>query len=348
VADGSRLSWHPARIVALAHDVAGEIRHGKGSVARTLGLIGIPTSMGAFAPGQEKGPTALRNADLLGRLSRSGVEVADHGDAAMQRWRPDKVNLRAQNLAAVAEVARETAGRVREAREAGHLPLVLGGDCTVELGTVAGFLDPGGSHEESLGLIYFDIHPDLNVPSSVGEGALDWMGVAHMLGVEGASELLSRFGPRFPLLEEDDVYLFSYGPEQATEHERGVIERRKLRVTPVGEVAADPEGAAARALAEMEPRYEHLLVHFDVDTVDFTDLPLSENPGRNEGLPFDVAMRALGTLLWSGRLGALTVTEFNPDHGEEDGSTARALAQGLVDALAGPSVSGHATVPPVP
>jgi arginase len=312
-------------------------------MAGTLGLIGVPTSMGAFAPGQEKGPEALREADLVGRLSRSGVEVADHGDSAVRRWRPDKENRRAQNLTAVAKVARETSGRVREAREAGHLPLVLGGDCTIELGTVAGFLGPAGSDEERVGLIYFDVHPDLNVPSSVGEGALDWMGVAHMLGVEGAAEPLSRFGPRFPLLSDEDLFLFSYGPEQATEHERDVIERRRLKRIPVGEVAADPEGAAARALAETEPRYDRLLVHFDVDSVDFTDLPLSENTGRNEGLPFDVAMRALGALLGSGKLVSVTVTEFNPDHGEEDGSTAGTLAQGLADVLSGSSVLGRGT-----
>lgn len=298
-----------------------------------LGLIGAPSSMGAFAPGQEKGLRVLRDADLLGRFSDAGIEVVDHGDGGkMRRWRPDRENRRAQNLSAVEEVARETAGMVRRARAAGHLPLVVGGDCTVELGTVSGLLPAKGSGQR-LGLVYFDVHPDLNVPGSVGEGALDWMGVAHMLGVEGAAEKLSRLGPRFPLLEDEDVFLFSYGREQATGWERGVIERRRLRGIPVGEVAADPEGAAARALAEMEPRFDHLLVHFDVDTVDFTDLPLSENTGRNEGLPFEAAIRALEALLGSERLAALTVTEFNPDHGEEDGSTAEALAGGLVRAL---------------
>jgi arginase len=286
---------------------------------------------------------ALREADIVGRLSRSGVRVIDHGDSAMRRWRPDKENRRAQNLAAVAEVAHQTSGRVREAREAGHLPLVLGGDCTIELGTVAGFLGPDGSNEERVGLIYFDVHPDLNVPSSVGEGALDWMGVAHMLGVEGAAEPLSRFGPRFPLLSDEDLYLFSYGPEQATEHERSVIERRGLKGVLVGEVAADPEGAAASALAETEPRFDRLLVHFDVDTVDFTDLPLSENTGRNEGLPFDAAMQALGALLGSEKLASVTVTEFNPDHGDEDGSTAGTLAKGLADAISHSSVLSRGT-----
>ncbi len=76
-----------------------------------------------------------------------------------------------------------------------------------------------------------------------------------------------------------------------------------------------------------------MLLHFDVDTVDFTDLPLSENTGRNEGLSFDAAMRALAVLLGSERLAAVTITEFNADHGEQDGSTAEALADGLARAL---------------
>ena len=134
------------------------------------------------------------------------------------------------------------------------------------------------------------------------------------------------------------MFLFSYG--RATEWESEVIERRGLRGIPVEAVAADPGDAAARALRELEDGFDRLLVHFDVDAVDFTDLPLSENTGRNEGLPFSVAMQALGTLLGSERLAAVTVTEFNPDHGEEDGSTAEALADGLARALSGSPALG--------
>ena len=300
---------------------------------RTLGLIGVPTSMAAFAPGQEKGPRALRDAGLVQRIGRAGIAVVDHGDSgAVRRWRPDKANRRAQNLSTIVEVVKETAASVAAVRHAGYLPLVVGGDCTIELGTVAGFLNDGPSSAR-LGLIYFDVHPDLNVPASVPEGALDWMGMAHMLGEEGAAESLSRCGTRFPLLRSEEVFLFSYGPEQATDWERGVIDRRGLQGIPVEAVAADPEGAAARALAEIESRVDHLLVHFDVDTVDFTDLPLSEETGRNAGLSFDLALRALRALLRSERLAALTVTEFNPDHGEEDGSTARTLADGIATVL---------------
>ena len=67
--------------------------------------------------------------------------------------------------------------------------------------------------------------------------------------------------------------------------------------------------------------------------MDFTDLPLSENTGRNEGLSFEMAMRALKALLETEKLSAVTITEFNPDHGEEDGSTAEALADGIARAV---------------
>ncbi len=304
-------------------------------LARSLGLIGVPSSMGAFAPGQEKTPQALRAAGLVERLAAAGVAVVDHGDAAVRRWRPDRDRPEAQNLGAVVEVVAETAGRVRQAVAAGQTPLVLGGDCTVELGTVAGHLPTA----ERLALIYFDLHPDLNVPSRSQPGALDWMGLAHLLGEPEATPELSRFGPRVPLLAPEQVLLFAAGPEQTTSWEQATSERLGLRVVPVDRVRADHEAAAAAALAALEPNCDRLLVHFDVDVVDFTDLPLSEETGRNQGLPFAAAMRALGVLLASPKLGALTVTELNPDHGAAAGSTVAAFVDGLSRALAGTSFS---------
>jgi arginase len=292
-------------------------------------VLGVPTSAAAFAPGQELAPAALREAGLLDRLTAEGVEVADLGDSPVWRWRPDTARPRAQNLAEVARIARETGERVARARQEEHPLLVLGGDCTVELGTVAGHVAGDGN----VGLVYFDVHPDLNTPASVHEGALDWMGMAHALGVDGAEAELAGIGPRTPLLDDRQVLFFSYGPEQATPFELEQMERRGLARISVDEVSADPEGAARRALDEMDGRFARLLVHFDVDTIDFNDAPLSENTGRGEGLPLDVAMRALRVLVGSERLAALTVTELNPLHGDEEGRTLGRLVAGLADCL---------------
>ena len=229
------------------------------------------------------------------------------------------------------EIVRDTARRVAEAVSAGEATLVLGGDCTIGIGTVAGHLGTG----ERVGLVYFDTHADLNVPSSVREGAMDWMGLAHMLGEEGAAPELVSVGTRTPLLHADQVILFAWGSEQATPFERAVIDRRDISVIPVDEVATGPERAALERESYIEDRCDRLLVHFDVDVIDFTDVPLSENWGRNEGLAYDHAMRALRTLLASPRLAGMTITELNPDHTEEDAQSIERFAAALSGSLAG-------------
>jgi len=304
--------------------------HESRTASRPLGVVGVPTSAGAFAPGQEQAPAALRQAGLLDVLRRSGVDVRDHGDREVWRWRPDREHRNAQNAGTVVEIVRDTAERVSTSVAAGETTLVLGGDCTVGVGTVAGHVAAG----ERVGLIYFDSHADLNVPASVREGTLDWMGMAHMLGVEGAVPELVGAGPRAPLLEPEDVLLFAWGPEQATAFEREVIERLGISAVPVDEVAADPEGAAARACGLMEERFDRVLVHFDVDVIDFTDVPLSENTGRNEGLAYEHALRALDRLLASPSLAGLTITELNPDHTEAGTGSLERFASAVAGSLA--------------
>ena len=296
----------------------------------TIGVIGVPTSAGAFAPGQERAPAALREAGLLRGLEEAGCEVRDHGDRELWRWRPDRENRHAQNLGKVVEIVRDTAARVAEAAGAGEITLVLGGDCTVGIGTVAGHVARG----DRIGLVYFDTHADLNVPASVRPGTLDWMGMAHMLGEEGAAAELVAAVPERPLLRPEHVVLFAWGPEQAQPRESEAIERLGLEVIPVDRVAADPPGAAAEARALLEDRVDRLLVHFDVDVVDFTDTPLSENTGRNEGLPYREAMRALEALVESPRLAGLTITELNPAHAEEGSDSIERLARDIGRGLA--------------
>ena len=75
-------------------------------------------------------------------------------------------------------------------------------------------------------------------------------------------------------------------------------------------------------------------MHFDVDVLDFNDTPLSEEAVRGDGLTLDAAMRALGVLTASDRLSALTVTELNPEHGDEQGRTLRRFVDRLADCLA--------------
>jgi len=295
-------------------------------------VIGVPTSAGAFAPGQEQAPAALRKAGLVALLRDGGIEVSDYGDRETWRWRPDRARPRAQNLGKVVEIVDDTAARVGEAILAGEINLVLGGDCTVGIGTVAGHV----ADSDEIGLLYFDLHADLNVPTSVLPGTLDWMGMAHMLGVEGAERELTEVGPRTPLLSPERVLLFAWGREGAQEHEREVVDRLQLEAILVDEVRSDPAAAAEKAIASLAGRSDRILVHFDVDVVDFTDTPLSENPGRNEGLSYVQAAGALEVLLSSRALAGVTVTELNPNHVEEGAGSIERLARELAGGLSRP------------
>ena len=298
---------------------------------QSITVLGVPTSAGAFAPGQEKAPAALREAGLLDALGDRGVEVRDRGDSQVWRWRPDPERPRAQNRDATVRIVRETAERVESAlAEDGAPLLVLGGDCSIELGTLAGHL----ARDESIGLVYLDLHPDLNTPESVVEGTFDWMGMAHALGVEGAAPELVNAGPRVPLLRDDQVLFLAYGPKAVRRFELNVMVQRSLAGVPEPVVAADPEAAARRVLDEFAARFDRLLVHFDVDVIDFNDAQLSEDALRGDGLTLDAAMRALRVLCGSELLSAVTVTELNPDHGDEQGRELRRFVDALAGALA--------------
>jgi arginase len=294
----------------------------------TLVVIGAPSSAGAYAPGQEKAPAALRAAGLLERLSRAGVAVDDRGDVPGFRWRGDPANSRAMNAPAVATVARAVSERVGPAMAGGTAMLVLGGDCTVELGTVAGALHA----TPSVGLVYIDLDTDLNTPHSTTDGALDWMGVAHLLGLAGTLPELAALGPRLPMLTPEQVLFFAN--DNVEPFEREVIDRLHIAEVRLAEVVADPSRAGAGVAAGWARQFERLLVHLDVDVLDFASMPLAENTRRNVGLRFDQLMAALRPLLSAPNWVALTVTELNPDHGEGDGSTVRSFVEALADALA--------------
>jgi arginase len=103
---------------------------------RSISVVGAPSSAGAYAPGQEQAPRALREAGLITGLTERGVGVQDRGDLPLQRWTPDASSPLARNIdRVVANIARVDE-LVRSALADGDLALVLGGDCTTRLGTI--------------------------------------------------------------------------------------------------------------------------------------------------------------------------------------------------------------------
>jgi arginase len=292
---------------------------------RTVTVIEAPTSAGGYAPGQEDGPRALLQAGLVEQLEAAGVTVRRGGQVTPFRWRPDPDNPRAANVDAVIDRAGQVAALVRSA-PAEDTIVVLGGDCTVGVGTVAGL-----HHRiERLGIVYVDRHADLNVPDSTLDGALDWMGMAHMLDIDGAVDGLAALAGHRPMLSPGQISFLGLGPH--TDFEAEVISDRRLPVLDVRLATADPLRSARAALSPLST-CDGLAVHFDVDLVDFLDAPLAENTDRGIAPSLTACGEMLSELLTDTRVCALTVTEFNPHHGAKDGSTTQRLLEILVSCL---------------
>jgi arginase len=215
--------------------------------------------------------------------------------------------------------------------DAGHRPLVLGGECTVVIALVAAAVE----RFDDVGLVYVDGGQDLMTPTDhPEEPILDAMGVAHLLDLPGCVPELAAVGARRPLLRPDDVVFVGYGDEEEDVH--GLVPSTRIRAP---EVVLDPEGAAVRASTALD--HPHVVVHVDVDVVDAFDLPLADITTYGRGLRLDHLLRSLTVLLSDPRVVGMTLVEANPDHDPVGSSIARLVAA-MIGALsrAGGSAEG--------
>jgi arginase len=294
--------------------------------ARPLNIIGAASSAGAYAPGQERAPEIFRRHGLTEALARRGRIIKDHGDIASFRWRPDASRPQAMNLEAVCHACDVVANRVATAIAAQEDVLVLGGDCTAELGTVAG----ANATRARIGLVYIDFDADLNIPET-SDGALDWTGVAHLLDLPGCEPSLATLGPTRPMLTPQQLLYF--GVENITPPEAISIREHAIKVISRDEARRDIEHATARA-AEWAAHFDCVLIHFDVDVLSFIDFPIAENVRRCDGLKLEQAAVVLKRLTALPQWRGLTVTEVNPDHAPDERAAFARLNNVLAEALA--------------
>jgi len=290
--------------------------------ARPISVLGVPTSAGSHNPGQELAPAAWREAGLVGELRAAGLDVEDRGDLPAEPFRPVEPVDGLRDADRVAALARKVAAEVAAIRQAGRLPLVLGGDCTITLGA----LDGSGAG----GLVYFDGDADLNTPERSGSQVADTMGMTHMLG--GGSPRLARLGSRFPLLRPGQVVLFGFDPAELDTFQWTELAGRHLYAAPAPAVRADPAGETRRALAYLDRRCDSYLVHFDVDVLHTGAFPLGNFP-HFAGLTLDEAGTCLDAFAGGEKFGGLVITEVNPGH-DPSGELLRTLAARVTRALA--------------
>jgi len=291
----------------------------------SVALLGVPSSAASLAPGHERGPAAWRAAGLAERLREAGFTVTDHGDCVERVFAPDDEHPRARNATQVLAVLEELRPKVEIAVKSAALPLVLGGDDSIVLATIAGCR----RYYRNVGLIYFDRDAGLNEPASTPSGCVDGMVISHVIG-RGAPELV-RFWGEPPLVREPEIALM--GIERLDEPERQFLSHSLLRRYPASEIRR--KGASAtteEALERVHGLQSEFVLHIDLDVISAEDFPATSlsAPG---GMRWQEMEEALTVLARQPKLAALVVSAYNPAL-DPEGKAARRFIDLLAKTLA--------------
>jgi arginase len=287
-----------------------------------IALLGAPTSAAAMSLGHEGAPAALRTAGIVDRLRTIGYEVTDLGDDPPQLYKPDEESPRARNLPRIIVALEALKPRVEQAVKSGALPLILSGDCSIALATVAGVR----RYFRNVGMIYMDGDADLNTPATTPSGCVDGMVVTHLSG-RGAAELV-RFWGEPPLVREPDLALF--GVSRLDPPEQDLLQRSPLRRFLLADVQRMGATAAAQAAVERIHSGSHeFILHFDVDVI--SGFQATNYPGSS-GLSVEEVREALKVFTQQKHLAAIEVTAYNPTK-DADGAAAKLLVDLLAEVL---------------
>jgi arginase len=285
-------------------------------------LLGAPTSAASMSAGHEGAPAALRAAGLADRLRSIGYEVADLGDDPPQLYKPDEESPRARNINSVLSVVETFKPKVEQAVKSAALPLILSGDCSIAMATVAG----ARRYFRNVSMVYMDRDADLNTPATTPSGCLDGMAVSH-LTARGAAELV-RFWGEPPLVREPDLALFGVARLDPPEEEW-------LKIAPLKRyLANDIHRAGAAYSAQLAIDRIHgngnqFILHLDVDVI--ADFRATNYPGTG-GLTLEEVREALSVFAVQNHLAAIEVTAYNPTK-DPDGSGAKMIVDLLVGVL---------------
>jgi arginase len=228
-------------------------------------LVGVPIDLGAGRRGVDMGPSALRIAGIGKALSALGHRVQDAGNLAVpQRETVPEGDEDMRFLAPIASVCRDLYAVVRQSLLGGRTPIVLGGDHSLAMGSIAGAADAARHAEGRLGVIWLDAHGDMNTGETSPTGNIHGMPLACLLG-SGAPELTGIAG-RHPAIDAVDVALIgirAIDPEERRAiRDAGIHAFTMREVDSVGMQAVVDEAIAALA------HCDRLHVSFDVDFLD--------------------------------------------------------------------------------
>jgi len=289
-----------------------------------IAIIGAALDLGAGRRGVDMGPSAIRYAGLEERLASLGYDCADWGNVETPVAEATASgDPRARFLTEIRSTCEGVARRVGEAVAQGRLPIVLGGDHSIALGTLGGLAATHGAG----GVLWFDAHGDLNTPATSPSGNVHGMPLAAALGL--ADDAFSSDAWPLPAVKPEHVFLI--GVRSLDDGERELVHRLGMSVYTMTDL--DRRGVEPVVREALERVVDAGFVHvsLDMDVVDPDVAPGVGTPVRG-GLSYREAHLAMELVAESGVLGSIDVVEVNPILDREN-ATAQLAVELVASAL---------------
>ncbi|PTM53347.1 arginase [Desmospora activa] len=276
-----------------------------GKVKQPISIVGVPMDLGADRRGVDMGPSAIRYALVQEKLASLGYEVEDLGNLqvpTLESYHEGQQQLKyLREICAVSEDLARTLDKIVE-RE--RFPLVLGGDHSIAIGTIAGV----ARHHQRMGLIWFDAHGDLNTEYTTPSGNIHGMPLAVGLGF-GHSDLIN-IGGYTPKIHAQNIVII--GARQLDEGERKLIREQQIRVFTMHDI--DRLGMAKvmdEALQIVTDGTDGVHLSLDLDGLDPKDAPGVGTPVAG-GITYRESHLALEMLSEANVLTSAEFVEVNP------------------------------------
>jgi len=269
---------------------------------KNIRIIGIPLDLGQALRGVNMGPSAVRYAGLADRLKQIGYHVTDNGNIDIP-IRETLIETGEEDvLPAIIEASEKIYSAARVAVEEGSLPIFLGGDHSIAIGSIGGV-----THNESCGVIWVDAHGDYNDPEISESGNIHGMPLSILMG-KGCTELVNtgRIGAK---LKPENVVLI--GVRDLDVKERKVLRESGIRVYTMRDIDEQGVSKVIKTALERLSAVDRIHVSLDVDGIDPRFAPGVGTPVPG-GLTYREAHLLMETIADSKKLSSMDIVEINP------------------------------------
>lgn len=286
---------------------------------RKLSIIGMPIDLGQMRRGVDMGPSAIRYAGIYEKLAELFDAIDDLGDISVGR--PEVVidpNTKIRNLKLVVEKNEQLAKTVAKVVESGSFPLILGGDHSTAIGTLAGV----AKHYPNLGVIWFDAHGDLNTVETSPSGNIHGMPLAVSMGL--GDKLLTNIMGYGPKIKLENIVII--GARALDVGEKKLIKDKGIKVYTMHEI--DRMGMTKvieETIAYLKERTDGVHLSFDMDALDPTDAPGVGTP-VNGGVSYRESHLAMEMLAEADIITSAEFVEVNPILDEKNKTASAAVA----------------------